>query len=330
MTGAVLTRARRELAFVGPVGRTSVTTVVLAALLAYGVAEGAYVQSQLGLLCGLAVAALGYNVALGLCGQFAFCQGAFMAIGCYVCAVVEPAIGAFAAAVVAVLMAGIVATVVGLLVLRTREIYLAVVTLAFASALGVLIEHFPPTNGDNGIQVSVAGQNVWLLGIVVLWLAMLGYDRFRTSQLGRMAVLVSSDDDTALTSGVRVKGLRVGAITLSGLFGGLGGVIWGGSLGFVTPDSFSVDLTLLLLTIIVIAGSRSSWLTVLVTALYVVSQQYLTVASQWSDVIYGGLLVVAVFLRATLGERRSPGRTRTGAAGAGTDARPVATAGAGS
>jgi branched-chain amino acid transport system permease protein len=127
-----------------------------------------------------------------------------------------------------------------------------------------------------------------------------------------------------------VRGLRVGAITLSGLLGGLGGVLWGGSLGFVTPDSFSVDLTLLLLTIIVIAGSRSAWLTLLVTALYVLSQQYLTVASQWSDVIYGGLLVVAVFLRATLGERRSPGGTGRAAPAGEPDVLPVATAGAGS
>lgn len=333
MTSAVLSGARREFAFVGPIGRTTVTTIVAAALLAYGFAQGPYVQSQLGLLGGLAVAALGYNVALGLCGQFAFCQGAFMAIGCYVCAMIEPTLGAFAAAVIAVLMAGIVAAIVGLLVLRTREIYLAVVTLAFASALGVLIEHFPPTNGDDGIQVSVAGTDVWLLGVVVLWLVVLGYDRFRTSQLGRMAVLVSSDDDTALTSGVWVKGLRVGAVTLSGLLGGLGGVIWGGSLGFVTPDTFSVDLTLLLLTIIVIAGSRAAWLTVLVTALYVISQQYLTVASQWSDVIYGGLLVVAVFLRAVFGERRAPSgsdRAKPAATGGEAGVRRVATAGAGS
>lgn len=305
MSNAVLTQGRREFAFVGPVGRTSVTTLVLAALLVYGLAEGSYVQSQIGLLSGLAVAALGYNVALGLCGQFAFCQGAFMAIGCYVCAITESSLGALVASVVAVLITGAVAAVVGLLVLRTREIYLAVVTLAFATALGVVIENFGPTNGDNGIGVSVAGTNVWLIGIIVVWLIVLGYDRLRTSQFGRMAVLVSSDDHTALASGVWVKGVRVGAVAASGLLGGLGGVLWGGSLGFVTPDTFSVDLTLLLLMIIVIAGSRSAWATMAVTTVYIISQQFLTVASEWSDVVYGGLLVVAVYLRAIFGGRRS-------------------------
>lgn len=294
-----------EVPFLGAPVAAGATTVLVLLAVWVGVARGPYAQSQIGLVAGLAVAALGYNVALGIAGQFLFCQAAFMAMGCYLYALTAPAIGTLPAVALALSGTGLTAAVVGLAVLRTREIYLAVVTLAFASALGVVIQHYGPTNGDDGMRVDVLGSRAWLAGLAALWLAMLFYDRFRTSQLGQMCMLVASDEETALTTGTWVNAVRVLAVTLAGVLGALGGVVWGGALGFVTPATFSTRLTLLLLTIIVIAGSRVAWATVLVCGLYVGALQYLTTTSRLLDLVYGGLLIAAIYLRAELGERRA-------------------------
>ena len=261
------------------------------------VGSGRYTQIIIALGCSYLVAALGYNLVAGYAGQLAFGQAAFLAISAYVYTVLvhvgTAVVIAFVAAVLASMLA---AAVVGLAVLRTRHFYLALVTLAFSETVVLFLQRWPATNGDDGISVNLNGSDAVYVTIVVAALALIFVDRLVRSPLGRAFRMVNSDENAAAAMGVAIARTRIIAFVLSGLFGGIGGILLAGTLGFITPENFSIGLTVLLLTMIVIGGMGSIWGTIVGTAVIVVIADVYSVAVGFQDIFYGIVLFVALVL----------------------------------
>ncbi len=271
--------------------------LLTSAAVAYALQGGGYIQTVVSIGCAYLIAALGYNILLGYAGQMAFGQAGFMAIGAYIYAVLE-ARGASepVSFVTAVAVSALVAATIGVIVLRTREFYLALVTLAFAQAILVIINLWPPTNGENGIAVSLMGRNTFYLAIGLAAVSLLATHRIVRSRVGRAFYMIRSEEEAAAVMGVRLASMRTLAFILSGIFGGIGGILLATSLTFITPSDFTTDVTLLLLTIIVVGGLSSIWGTVIGAALLTVIPQVLTISPSTQDLLYG----IAVYLMLVL------------------------------
>jgi branched-chain amino acid transport system permease protein len=273
-----------------------VVVVTLAALL-YSLYEGGYIQTVVGIGCAYLIAALGYNLLLGYAGQMAFGQAGFMAIGAYIYAVLEARgvseLWGFLAALTA---SALVAAVIGMIVLRTREFYLALVTLAFAQAILVIINLWPATNGENGIAVSLMGQNLFYVAIGLAAASMLIVQRIVRSRIGRAFYMIRSEEQAASVMGVPLARTRTLAFVLSGIFGGMGGIVLAASLTFITPSDFTTDVTLLLLAMIVVGGLSSIWGTVIGVALLTYIPQVLTISPTTQDIAYGAALYLVLVL----------------------------------
>jgi len=113
-----------------------------------------------------AVFALTYDVLFGFTGLISFGHALFVGFGGYSIAVAMTGHGvAFWPALLIVLVTGlVVSTVTGVVALRTRGVYFAMVTLAFAQAAFTLAQSNigNQTNGENGLTVS--GAPNWLVG----------------------------------------------------------------------------------------------------------------------------------------------------------------------
>jgi len=196
----------------------------------------------------------------------------------------------------AVVVSAFLAFIVGVGVLRTRHLYLGIVTLAFAEAVIVVLNVWPETHGENGISASLLGHDEYYLAISVTIVALLLADRLVRSHFGR-AMLMVSQEGPAAAMGVSVSGTRVFAFVCSGIFGGAGGVLMAAALLYITPSDFSSELTLLLLTMIVIGGLASVWGTVIGAGLLTALPQVLSVSLQLQAVFYGAALFLVLVFR---------------------------------
>jgi branched-chain amino acid transport system permease protein len=291
------TSAAKELPFLGSSWTTVGVAVVAAIVAIWAYETGAYVQTLVGLFGAYLVAALGYNVVLGNAGQFAFCQNAFMAIGAYGFAVAQPHVGVVLAVVLGVGAATLAGAVLGAAIIRTREIYLALLTLAFSQAALLLIELWPPTQGDNGILAALGGDQAYVVAIVFAAVAVVVVQRLLRSNAGRAFALVRTDERAASAMGVNVPLTRILAFSFSAMLGGMGGIVLAGVLTFITPTNFTLEITLLLLTMIVIGGVGSVWGTAVGVLIMVVIQQYLPSAGTMGDYINAALLFVILVVR---------------------------------
>jgi branched-chain amino acid transport system permease protein len=214
----------------------------------------------------------GLTMLAGLSGQISLGHGALMAVGAYTVALlignegwaVVPALAA------ATLVTAIVGVPVGVAASRLRGPYLAGATLAFAVGLPAVADKFSGTfGGENGLSInpptppsflgasfSIEQWEAWiacagaLVVLFVLW-------NLTQSGLGRSMRAVRDEEIAAALCGLRVGRTQAFAFTVSAACAGLGGGLLALVLQLAQPGAFPLQLSLSLLTGIVIGGLGS-------------------------------------------------------------------------
>ncbi|HEY3735689.1 MAG TPA: branched-chain amino acid ABC transporter permease [Streptosporangiaceae bacterium] len=217
------------------------------------------------------IAIAGLSVLIGLSGQISIGHGAFMAVGAYAAALLlmhlnwplEAVLAASAA------VAAAIGVVVGVAAARLRGPYLAGVTLMLAVALPSLADQYPGVFGGDqglGINVTVPGflgttfpltrWQAWLATAAALIILVLLANLAR-SRVGRSWRAIRDDEAAAALAGLNVARLRVLAFVISAACAGLAGALLGITTTLVSPGSFTVTLSIALLTGAVLGGLGS-------------------------------------------------------------------------
>jgi branched-chain amino acid transport system permease protein len=214
----------------------------------------------------------GLTMLVGLSGQISLGHGALMAVGAYTVALL---IGNEHWALVPALVASAVVTAlvgipVGATASRLRGPYLAGATLAFAVGLPALADKFPATfGGENGLIINPPIPPTWLGASFPLerweaWIACAGalvvlfvlYNLIH-SGLGRTLRAVRDDEIAASLCGLRVGRTQTLAFIVSAGCAGLGGGLLAVVLQLADPGAFPLQLSLALLTGVVLGGLGS-------------------------------------------------------------------------
>lgn len=215
-----------------------------------------------------AVAGLGLMLLTGQTGQVSLGHSAFMALGCYVCAILMQAGVPF---VLAFVLAGVVTGVVGALIaipaLRLHGVYLAIATLALAilaDDIIVLLARW--TGGVNGMYappITILGYefNRWTTPAAWYWmvlavavLVVLLYRNILRAPMGRAFAAVRDSEISAQAMGVDVARTKALAFGLSCAITGLGGALTGLFAGAFNNETFSFILAIQLVMMIVVGG----------------------------------------------------------------------------
>ncbi len=252
----LLDRLRSDRTWVGSPPATAGAVVLGLAMVIFGHALGPYYQTLIGMGGAYLISAFGYSIALQFAGQFLFCQAAFMAIGGYSLAMLEPHVGAVPAFAIGALISGAIGLVLGAGLLRVSDIYLAIVTLAFGQTVLLVPNVWALTGGEDGISVSLGGGNAYIVTSVAAVIVIILVSRSLRSHSGRDLALTRTNVDVGRACGVSVNRVKIATVGVAGLLGGIGGMCMAGILTYLTPDNFELSLTLLLLAAIVI-GNRS-------------------------------------------------------------------------
>jgi len=228
-----------------------------------------YTVSELTLVIAYAVATLGLNLLIGYGGQISLGHGAFFAIGAYLTAVllshnVVPVIATIPLTGVASFIAGYL---FGLPALRLRGIYLGLVTLTLAVAVTPLVSRFTITGGVDGLTVNQPQAPTWLglsqvqfvylLCLAVAAVLFIGAGRLVRSEVGRSVVALNDNELTAGAVGVNVTRTKTRLFAWSAMYAGIGGSLYVFAVGFVSPDSFTLTLSVWFLAAVVVGGRRS-------------------------------------------------------------------------
>jgi branched-chain amino acid transport system permease protein len=345
----------------GPLRRSTILrslaiVVVVGALLALvSIGVSAYNDLQLATGAYYFAVLAGLTVLAGQSGQISLGQGAFMAVGAYTTALL---IGNEGWALVPALVAAVVVTAVvgipvGAAASRLRGPYLAGATLAFAVGLPALADKFPSLlGGENGLTINppvppaalgatfpLERWEAWIAGAGALVVLFALYN-LTSSGVGRTLRAVRDDEIAASLCGLPVGRLQTLAFVVSAACAGLAGALLAVVLQLAQPGAFPLQLSLSLLTGVVLGGLGSlvgaAWGAALLTLLpnwtndlahsFSLSTKVsanlplaiygivLIVAMiLWPSGLQGGLRVLARRLRAP-GRLRSQGRTPSSAA----------------
>ena len=232
---------------------------------------------QFNLVLVYAIAILGLNILTGYNGQISLGHGAFYAFGAYTAAIMMDKMGApywltLPAAGVTCFAFGFL---LGFPALRLAGHYLALATFALALAVPQLLKYKKIDGLTGGVQgivltkpdapfsFSLFGQPLspdrWLyfftLAVAAL-MFLLAWNLLR-GRVGRALVAIRDHPIAATAMGINLPMFKSLAFGVSAAFTGVAGALGAITVAFVSPDSFTVSLSIFLLVGLVVGGLAS-------------------------------------------------------------------------
>jgi branched-chain amino acid transport system permease protein len=256
-----------------------------------------YVASSVGLLT---IVTVGLNVLIGFTGQMSLGHAGFYAIGAYAAGVASVRLGLspWLGVSLAVLVAAAVGAVVAGAALRVTGPYLAMVTIAFGIIVeGILVEWVAVTGGPGGIfniPKPPLGQAYWII-LTVATLSLLLFANLRRSAWGRAFLAVKGSDVAAESLGLSAYYVRIIAFTVSAGFAGAAGGLFAHLNGYISPDSFGLQASILFLLALLFGGEGRVAGPLLGSIVLTVLPEFLTALADYRLILYGGLLMVSIY-----------------------------------
>ena len=179
----------------------------------------------------------------------------------------------------AALLAAVCGALLGAPTLKLRGDYLAIVTLGFGEIIRIFLNNLDHpvnlTNGPKGIgqidSVKIFGLDLgkrlelfgfdinsvtlyyYLFMILVVISVVICY-RLQDSRVGRAWMAIREDEIAAKAMGINTRNLKLLAFGMGASFGGVSGAMFGAFQGFVSPESFSLMESVMIIAMVVLGG----------------------------------------------------------------------------
>jgi branched-chain amino acid transport system permease protein len=184
-----------------------------------------------------------------------------------------------------------------LVLVRLKDLYLGMATVAFDLMVGVVaLNWVSVTGGAAGlyaipVEVSVTGMVIILVVVVVL-LSLL-----QRGTIGRTLEVTRENEQLAVTAGIDTRRYQRFAFVLSAMLGALAGALHALTFYTISPGDASFSLIILALAMVIIGGF-GSWIGALIGAIVLAYLPLrLTSLGDWWPVIYGAtMLLIATYL----------------------------------
>ena len=273
--------------------------------------------------------ALGLNIVVGYAGLLDLGYIAFYAVGAYVYALLaSPQFGLHLPFWLALPLGASVAAIFGVLLgaptLRLRGDYLAIVTLGFGEIIRIFINNLDRpvniTNGPQGINlidpISIGGlslarpqaifpgissaQAYYYFFLAATLLVIFICMRLQDSRIGRAWAAIREDETAAEAMGINTRNLKLLAFAMGATFGGLSGGLFASFQGFVSPESFNLMESIMILCMIVLGGMGNIPGVILGAFLLTILPEALRYIGDFQRAVFGHVIVDPSDLRMLL------------------------------
>jgi branched-chain amino acid transport system permease protein len=285
-------------------------TVALVVLLIMPLFLGKYSIFLLSLLAIYALVSLGLNLLMGYTGQIAAGHAGFLAIGAYVTAIVT-ANFEWLPCLVTLLLAGVFSGLIGFLlgipILRLKGFYIAMATLAFGVVVSeIILQWSSITGGDDGFSVPTArigglvfdsDYKLFYLIIPVTVIMTLVAKNLVSGYIGRAFIALRESEIAAQTIGVDLAKYKTIAFAISAFYTGVAGGLFAYLITFLSPDAFTIELSIDFIAMIVIGGMGSILGSIIGAVILTGIQQVLAGLLDLQILIFGlSLIVFMIFM----------------------------------
>ena len=176
-------------------------------------------------------------------------------------------------------LAGFFGVLLGAPTLRLRGDYLAIVTLGFGEIIRVFMNNldqpFNITNGPKGISqidsLQLFGVNLgkkmmigdfelasvtlyYYLFLFLVVVSVVVCHRLELSRVGRAWMAIREDEIAAKAMGINTRNLKLLAFGMGATFGGISGAMFAAFQGFISPESFTLMESVMIVAMVVLGG----------------------------------------------------------------------------
>ncbi len=177
------------------------------------------------------------------------------------------------------ILAGIFGVILGAPTLKLRGDYLAIVTLGFGEIIRVFLNNLDQpinlTNGPKGVDqinsvtlfgidlgkpLTLFGYDIasvslyYYLFLVLVIITVIVCHRLQMSRIGRAWMAIREDETAAKAMGINTRNLKLLAFGMGATFGGISGTMFAAFQGFVSPESFSLMESVMVVAMVVLGG----------------------------------------------------------------------------
>jgi branched-chain amino acid transport system permease protein len=277
--------------------------------------------------------AIGLNVVIGLAGLLDLGYVGFFAVGAYSVALFgsrqSPVVQALqerfdlsedwavAWAIcipIALCLAMISGVILGWPTLRLRGDYLAIVTLGFGEIIRIVVRNSTEWSGgpagvaaipgpqgapsaDNNIFGLIDPKPWYWLALSVVLLTVFLVRRLENSRVGRAWLAVREDEDAAAIMGVYPFKFKLWAFAIGAALGGLSGFLFASRQGFIEPNQFNANLSILFVAMVVVGGSGNMAGAALGAVLLAYLPERFRDFAEYRFLVFGLALVLVMLLR---------------------------------
>jgi len=270
------------------------------------VGNNAYLMLILSLSGIFVIASIGLDLLFGYSGQISIGQAAFYAVGAYTSAILTTKLGV--SVWLGMLAGGVLATIfaalVALPICKLVHMFLALVTIGIGELTHQAIINLPDLTGSftgvRAIPMPRIGDYVfnassyYYIVLAVVVLSLLVKQRIVDSRIGRAFIAIRENTDAANAMGINVTYYKVVAFACSAAFTGIAGALYAHYIGFISPESFTLDQSVLFLTAVLCGGMGTLVGPIIGAVVITVINEAIQVLGSYQMLVYGIFIVVAV------------------------------------
>ena len=251
------------------------------------------------------ILAVGLNLLMGYAGQISLGHAAFFGLGAYGSGILSTTYewNPWLAMTVVALVVGGLAFTIGFPILKLKGHYLAMATLGMGIIVYIVfnewIDMTEGPSGFSGIPNLELGplvfdsdiKNYYLVWSFVLGCVLLSVN-LANSRIGRAFRAIHDAEVAARVMGVNARLLKVQVFALSAMICAIAGSLYAHVMTFIAPPSFGFNISVELLTMVVIGGLGSIYGSFLGALLLTMLPEFLRFMHDYDIVFYGGLLMI--------------------------------------
>jgi branched-chain amino acid transport system permease protein len=256
-----------------------------------------------------AMVAIGLCILMGSAGQVSLGQAGFYGIGSYASSILTqsfsmPVVAGMACA--ALISAG-AAVILAVPALRLRGHYLAVATLGFGEIIYIILNEFGP-GGPSGFgdipalsigdyTATEPAQVAWVVWGILILLMVFSLNLLN-ARPGRALRALHGSETACNAMGLDVVGLKIKVFVLSAVYASIAGSLYAHYISFISPSSFSLFHSVLLLMMVVLGGITTVWGGVVGSVIITLLPETLKSFEELDVLVYGLILTLSLlFLR---------------------------------
>ncbi|MBN1995235.1 MAG: branched-chain amino acid ABC transporter permease [Anaerolineae bacterium] len=290
---------------------------VALALVPLGI-QNNYILTILIFIAEFTMLTIGLSLLMGYAGQISLGQATFLGLGAYTTAILSTHLNIppWLALVSGIGLAAGLAYLIGMLIFRLRGHYLAMATLGMNIIFFlVLTQEVEWTGGPSGFHWGVPDLSLgplvlstdvhyyylfWFFALLVIALSL----NIVNSRVGRAMRALHTSEVAAETIGINTNAYKRKVFALSAAYGALAGGLHATYLGFISPSSFGIGISIELVVMAVAGGLASVWGAIFGAAIIILIDQYvgnlieivIPQASGEYEIIAFGLILMLIMI----------------------------------